>query len=99
MILTNRHEIESIYILAQIEEESENYGVAIDLYKSILSLKTSKSEIREGATNHLAKCFQKMNQHDQAVETLREAVKDFGQETDSTKDSDIFNRYVDHNLI
>ena len=77
--------------MAQIEEESGNIGVAIDLFKSILSLKTPKSEIREGAMNHLAKCFQAINQHDQAVETLREAVKDIDSR-DSDKNSDILNR-------
>lgn len=75
--MTNRHEIESIYILAQIEDDSGNVEVAVDLYKSILSLKSPEAEsLRESATNRLAKCFQKLNQHDQAVETLRGAVRD-----------------------
>jgi len=66
-------------------------AVAIDLFKSILSLKTPKTEIREGAMNHLAKCYQAIDQHDQAVETLREAVKDMDSK-DSDKHSDILNR-------
>ena len=66
-------------------------AVAIDLFKSILSLKTPKTEIREGAMNHLAKCYQAIDQHDQAVETLREAVKDMDSK-DSDKNSDILNR-------
>ena len=78
--------------MAQIEDESGNVEVAVDLYKSILSLKSPEAEglryfrnfvfcskflFRESATGRLAKCFQKLNKHDQAVETLRGAVRDF----------------------
>ena len=73
--MQHHHDFFSLYILAQIEEESENYNVAIDLYKSILD-GCQDSSIKESASSKLAKCLQKMNKHDEAVEALRDVVRD-----------------------
>lgn len=84
-ILQNHHDYFALYILAQIEEESENFKVSIDLYKSILE-GCPDSSIKESAGSKLAKCFQKINKHDEAVEALRDVVKDI-RENDSIHSS------------
>lgn len=59
--------------------------VAIDLYKSILE-KCKDGNIKEAAGSRLAKCLQKIDKHDEAVEALRDVVKNI-RETESIHES------------
>ncbi|CBY34404.1 unnamed protein product, partial [Oikopleura dioica] len=81
-ILRHHHTNEAFNILAQIEEESDNCQVAVDLYKGIID-STQNLTLKDACTSKLARCLQRMNLHDEAVATLRNVVSKNSEETDS----------------